>query len=92
MPGLRKFCLSSFQWIHKFYLRPFISEKQGHELYVPQVSSCVQCWNDMTISDYRQALASSTPGLTQLTLRDCLLRVHTEILTCWNFRGTVLNC
>ena len=90
MLGLRKFCLNSCQWVHKFYLRFFISEKQGHELYVSQVSGCT-CWNNM-VSDYRQALTGSTPGVTQLTLRDCLSKVHEEILTCWNFKGTVLKC
>lgn len=58
MLGLCKFCLSS--WIHKIDICPFISKKQGHELYVSlclaacagmtlfQIidrSSLVVCWN-----------------------------------------------
>ncbi|KAH9076954.1 hypothetical protein EDB83DRAFT_2671669 [Lactarius deliciosus] len=42
-------------------------------------------------SYYRQALMGSMPGLGQLLLRNCLENVHKDIITCWNFKGEVLN-
>ena len=71
------------------YSRLFTSGKQGHQLYVPQVSDCARLNN--SISDYRRALMGSVPGLGQLLLRHCLEKVHKDIITCWNFKGEVLN-
>lgn len=31
------------------------------------------------------------PGSGQLLLRDCLEKVHRDIITCWNFKGEVLR-
>ncbi|KAH9045191.1 hypothetical protein EDB85DRAFT_2270244 [Lactarius pseudohatsudake] len=42
-------------------------------------------------SYYRRALMGSVPGLEQLFLRNCLEKVHSNIVTCWNFKGEVLN-
>ncbi|KAH9049027.1 hypothetical protein EDB84DRAFT_1574419 [Lactarius hengduanensis] len=42
-------------------------------------------------SYYRRALMDSVPGLGQLLLRNCLEKVHNNIVTCWNFKGEVLN-
>ncbi len=42
-----------------------------------------------SISDYRRAITGSAG---QLLLRDCLGKVHEDIITCWNFKGEVLNC
>ncbi|KAH8988588.1 hypothetical protein EDB92DRAFT_1871368 [Lactarius akahatsu] len=38
-----------------------------------------------------RALMDSVPGLGQLFLRNCLEKVHNNIVTCWNFKGEVLN-
>ncbi|KAI9463259.1 hypothetical protein BJY52DRAFT_74397 [Lactarius psammicola] len=45
------------------------------------------------ISYYRRALTASggTLELGQLLLRDCLRKVHEDIITCWNFKGEILN-
>ncbi|KAH9002320.1 hypothetical protein EDB86DRAFT_3241886 [Lactarius hatsudake] len=40
---------------------------------------------------YRRALMGSVPGLGQLLLRNCLEKIHNNIVTCWNFKGEVLN-
>ncbi|KAH9062165.1 hypothetical protein EDB87DRAFT_1682171 [Lactarius vividus] len=42
-------------------------------------------------SYYRRALMGSVPGLGPLSLRNCLEKVHKNIVTCWNFKGEVLN-
>jgi len=42
-------------------------------------------------SYYRRALTGSTPESGQLLLRDFLGQVHTDIISCWNFKGEVLN-
>ncbi|KAI9447824.1 hypothetical protein H4582DRAFT_2068411 [Lactarius indigo] len=42
-------------------------------------------------SYYRRVLMGSVPGLGQLLLRHCLEKVHKDIVTCWNFKGEVLN-
>ncbi|KAH9076960.1 hypothetical protein EDB83DRAFT_2671671 [Lactarius deliciosus] len=42
-------------------------------------------------SYYRRALMGSVPGLGQLLLRNCLEKIHNNIVTCWNFKGEVLN-
>ncbi|KAH9045199.1 hypothetical protein EDB85DRAFT_2270248 [Lactarius pseudohatsudake] len=42
-------------------------------------------------SYYRRALMGSMPGLGQLLLRNCLEKVHKDLITCWNFKGEVLN-
>ncbi|KAH9045187.1 hypothetical protein EDB85DRAFT_2270240 [Lactarius pseudohatsudake] len=42
-------------------------------------------------SYYRRALMDSVPGLGHLLLRNCLEKVHNNIVTCWNFKGEVLN-
>ena len=44
-----------------------------------------------TISDSRWALTGIVPGLGQSLLRDCLGKVHKDIITCWNFKGEVLK-
>ncbi len=54
-----------------------------------KVSDCARLNN--SISDYRRALMGSVPGLGQLLLRHCLEKVHKDIITCWNFKGEVLN-
>jgi hypothetical protein len=44
------------------------------------------------ISHYQRALVyGSTPGVSPLLLRRCLLKVHRDIITCWNFKGEDLN-
>jgi len=35
---------------------------------------------------YQRALFGCTPGFGQMLLRNCLGKVHQEIITCWNFR------
>ena len=37
-------------------------------------------------SDYRRTLFCSAPGSGGILLRDCVGKVHQEIITCWNFR------
>jgi len=44
------------------------------------------CQSSDHASDYRNALAGSVPGVGQMLLRDCLAKVHQDIITCWNFR------
>ncbi|KAF8261928.1 hypothetical protein EI94DRAFT_746776 [Lactarius quietus] len=43
---------------------------------------------------YMQSVASSLPFFGQWILRDCLDKVHNDIVACWNFKdnGEVLNC
>jgi len=36
--------------------------------------------------DYYQALSATAPGVGGVLLRDCLARVHQDIVTCWNFK------
>jgi len=31
------------------------------------------------------------PGVGQLSLQRCLRKIHNDIMTCWNFKGEVLN-
>jgi len=43
------------------------------------------------VSYYRLALTGGAPELGQLLLRDCLGKVHKDIISCWDFKGEVLN-
>ncbi|KAF8267299.1 hypothetical protein EI94DRAFT_1830198 [Lactarius quietus] len=45
------------------------------------------------VSDYIYALAGSLSVVRQWILRDCLKKVHNDIITCWNFKdeGKVLK-
>ncbi|KAI9432389.1 hypothetical protein H4582DRAFT_2131814 [Lactarius indigo] len=46
------------------------------------------------ISYYRQSLMVHRRGVPksgQMLLRDCVEAVHKDIITCWNFKGEVLN-
>lgn len=45
---------------------------------------------DNSISDYLQVLAGSIPGCGGLILRNCLEKIHKDIITCWNFKGEVI--
>ncbi|KAH9033826.1 hypothetical protein EDB85DRAFT_1890099 [Lactarius pseudohatsudake] len=48
----------------------------------------------VTITDYRRTLMDSRPGAPEsgsMSLRDCIGEVHKDIITCWNFKGKVLN-
>ena len=33
----------------------------------------------------------SLAGGSQKLLRDCLMEIHKDVITCWNFKGKVLN-
>ncbi|KAH9054717.1 hypothetical protein EDB87DRAFT_1580388 [Lactarius vividus] len=47
-----------------------------------------------SISDYRRTLMDSqraAPESGPILLRDCIGEVHKDIMTCWNFKGEVLN-
>ncbi|KAF8130885.1 hypothetical protein K438DRAFT_1740001 [Mycena galopus ATCC 62051] len=54
-----------------------------------KIEACV----DKGINYYPRALTGSIPGVGQLLLRECLLKVHQDIIACWNLRNaeTVLN-
>jgi len=55
-----------------------------------KIEACV----DKGLSYYWRALASNgVPGVGQGLLRDCLAKVHQDIVACWNFREgeTILN-
>ncbi|KAH9038296.1 hypothetical protein EDB84DRAFT_1479590 [Lactarius hengduanensis] len=43
------------------------------------------------ISAYNRLLPGGMPGSERLLLRDCLEKVHRDIVTCWNLKGEVLN-
>jgi len=43
------------------------------------------------MSYYRRVLSGSVPGFGQMLLRTCLVKVHEDIIKCWNFKGEVLN-
>jgi hypothetical protein len=55
---------------------------------VSQIAFLCQPDHAVHASDYRNALAGSVPGhgVGQMLLRDCLAKVHQDIITCWNFR------
>ncbi len=40
------------------------------------------------VSGYTRSLAGGVPVVGQWLLRDCLMQVHKDIVTCWNFRET----
>ena len=40
---------------------------------------------------YTRSLASGAL-LGRKLLRDCLMQIHKDVITCWNFKGQVLNC
>ncbi|PPQ80109.1 hypothetical protein CVT25_001477 [Psilocybe cyanescens] len=44
-----------------------------------------------SVLDYRRVLTGTVPGFGQMLLRSCLIEVHKDIITCWNFKGEVLN-
>ncbi|KAI9445973.1 hypothetical protein H4582DRAFT_519233 [Lactarius indigo] len=43
------------------------------------------------MSHYNHSLLGGVPGSERLLLRDCLEKVHRDIITCWNFKGEVLD-
>ncbi|KAH9015511.1 hypothetical protein EDB85DRAFT_810210 [Lactarius pseudohatsudake] len=43
------------------------------------------------MSSYNHLLSGGMPGSERLLLRDCLEKVHRDIVTCWNFKGEVLD-
>ncbi|KAH9165399.1 hypothetical protein EDB89DRAFT_2233439 [Lactarius sanguifluus] len=43
------------------------------------------------MSSYNHFLSGGVPGSERLLLRDCLEKVHRDIVTCWNFKGEVLD-
>ncbi|KAH9032021.1 hypothetical protein EDB85DRAFT_2114962 [Lactarius pseudohatsudake] len=43
------------------------------------------------MSSYNHFLSGGMPGSERLLLRDCLEKVHRDIVTCWNFKGEVLD-
>ncbi|KAH9032019.1 hypothetical protein EDB85DRAFT_1286833 [Lactarius pseudohatsudake] len=43
------------------------------------------------MSSYNRLLPGGMPGSERLLLRDCLEKVHRDIVTCWNLKGEVLN-
>ncbi|KAI9445970.1 hypothetical protein H4582DRAFT_2052101 [Lactarius indigo] len=43
------------------------------------------------MSHYNHSLPGGMPGSERLLLRDCLEKVHRDIITCWNFKGEVLK-
>lgn len=75
MFALRRFPLSFTILSH-----PLASEKQGPQLYVPQVSDCARLTD--RILDFRRTLTGSAPGLGQLLLRERLGKVHKDIISC----------
>ncbi|KAH9066175.1 hypothetical protein EDB87DRAFT_1732214 [Lactarius vividus] len=40
---------------------------------------------------YNRTVPGGIPGSGRLLLSDCLEKVHRDIVTCWNFKGEVLN-
>ncbi|KAJ7817923.1 hypothetical protein B0H14DRAFT_1380040 [Mycena olivaceomarginata] len=54
-----------------------------------KIEACV----DKGINYYPRALTGSIPGVGPLLLHECLLKVHQDIIACWNLRNaeTVLN-
>ncbi|KAJ7362940.1 hypothetical protein DFH08DRAFT_767296 [Mycena albidolilacea] len=49
-----------------------------------KIEACV----DKGINYYPRALTGSIPGVGKLLLRECLLKVHQDIIACWNLRNT----
>ncbi|KAH9070973.1 hypothetical protein EDB83DRAFT_304404 [Lactarius deliciosus] len=43
------------------------------------------------MNSYNRFLPGGMPGSERLLLRDCLEKVHRDIVTCWNFKGEVLD-
>lgn len=82
--SLRQVSPSQSHPSHTGHLRCFPLHKQRHRLYVSQIAFL--CQSPDHASDYRNALAGSVPGVGQMLLRDCLAKVHQDIITCWNFR------
>ena len=58
--------------------------QKGHEWYVP-MSLAPYLFNSTL--GYTRSLA----GGSQKLLRDCLMEIHKDVITCWNFKGKVLN-
>ena len=44
----------------------------------------------ISISGYARGLAGGAPVGPKL-LRECLMRIHKDVIRCWNFEGKVLN-
>lgn len=46
-----------------------------------KLDACINCMNRQWI-----VLAGSIPGLGQVLLRECLKKIHRDIIICWNFK------
>ena len=75
---------SQCQLSHICHLRCWLHDKKDDGLYVSQVVFRSQL--AYYTSDYQRALFSTAPGFGGMLLRDCVGKVHQEIVTCWNFK------
>jgi hypothetical protein len=71
------------------HVRSLSTGQKWYDRYVFLASVSLHLFN-CTLG-YTRSLASGA-HLGRKLLRDCLMEIHKDIITCWNFKGQVLNC